>query len=171
MSEPFIGQITMFGGNFAPRGWALCDGQLLTISTHSILFSILGTTYGGDGRTTFGLPDMRGRVPMHFGTGTGLTTRNIGQKGGSETHPLIPAEMPAHSHSFNVPCSDEDGEQTSPSNNFPARTSNAYFDEDDALMGAGTTGSSGSGQAHNNMPPFSCVAFIIALRGRLPTRN
>ena len=94
--DPFIGLIVMFGGNFAPRGWALCDGQLLSISSNSALFSILGTTYGGDGRTTFGLPDLRGRVPMHPGTGPGLSPRTLGQKSGTETVQLTTAQLPPH---------------------------------------------------------------------------
>ena len=99
-SEPFIGEIMMFGFNFAPRGWALCDGQLLPIPQNTALFSLLGTTYGGDGRTTFGLPDMRGRVAIHKGTGPGLTSRSMGQKGGTERISL--SQMPSHTHSVNA---------------------------------------------------------------------
>ena len=105
MSDPFIGQITMFGGNFAPNGWATCDGQLLSIAQNSALFSILGTTYGGDSQTTFALPDLKGRVPMHFGTGAGLTPRSLGQRGGAET--ALSTNVPAHNHTFNVPCNTE----------------------------------------------------------------
>ena len=97
-AEPFIAEIIMFGGNFAPRGWAFCDGQLLAINTNQALFSLLGTTYGGDGRTTFGLPDLRGRVPVHPGTGPGLTQRRLGEKGGTETNTMNINQMPEHNH-------------------------------------------------------------------------
>ena len=100
--EPFIAQISLFGGNFAPRGWALCDGQLLPISQNTALFSLLGTTYGGDGRTTFGLPDMRGRALLHAGSGPGLSTRRIGQEGGNERVTLSIGEMPSHNHGASV---------------------------------------------------------------------
>jgi len=96
--EPLIGQIMMFAGNFAPRGWAFCEGQLLAINQYQALFSILGTTYGGDGRTTFGLPDLRGRVPMHPGNGPGLSSKRLGQKGGSETNTLNVSQLPSHNH-------------------------------------------------------------------------
>jgi microcystin-dependent protein len=98
--EPFIGEIRMFGGTFAPRGWALCDGQLLSISTYTSLFSILGTTYGGDGRTTFALPDLRGRAPIHAGTGPGLSPKTLGQKGGTQTETLSIVQMPSHNHTI-----------------------------------------------------------------------
>ncbi len=98
MSSPFIGEILMFGGNFAPRSWAFCDGQLLSIAQNTALFSILGTTYGGDGRVTFGLPELRGRVAMHPGSGPGLTTRGLGEKGGTETVTLNTTQIPAHNH-------------------------------------------------------------------------
>src|SRR3954453_18765030 len=100
MSEPFIGEIKLFAGNFAPRGYALCNGQLLAISQNPALFSILGTTYGGNGQTTFGLPDLRGRVPMHAGQGPGLTPRSLGEQSGTETVTLLSTQMPAHSHSL-----------------------------------------------------------------------
>lgn len=99
-AEPFLAEIMMFGGNFAPRGWAFCDGQILSIAQNTALFSLLGTTYGGDGRTTFGLPDLRGRVPLHHGNGTGLTDRKLGQKGGTETNTMTIQQMPAHTHSI-----------------------------------------------------------------------
>jgi len=98
VAEPFLATIIMFGGNFAPRGWAFCDGQLLAVASNQALFSLLGTTYGGDGRTTFGLPDLRGRVPLHEGTGSGLTPRSLGSKGGAETHIITVPQLPAHKH-------------------------------------------------------------------------
>ena len=114
-SEPLIGEIRLFAGNFAPRGWALCDGQLLAINQRQALFSILGTMYGGDGRTTFGLPDLRGRVPVHAGEGPGLTKRSLGQKGGAETHVLTVHEMPSHAHQ--AMGSADPGKQSSPLGN------------------------------------------------------
>ncbi|MBD3756388.1 MAG: phage tail protein, partial [Gammaproteobacteria bacterium] len=100
MSEPFVGEIRMFAGNFAPRGWAFCDGQLLAVSQNDALFSLLGTIYGGDGRTTFGLPDMRGRIPVHQGSGPGLSPRRLGSKSGAETETLTVNQMPSHTHFF-----------------------------------------------------------------------
>lgn len=117
--EPFIGQIIMFGGNFAPRGWALCDGQLLPISQYSALFSILGTFYGGDGRTTFGLPDLRGRVPMHPGNGAGLTQRQLGQKLGAENNVLTTPNLPSHNHGV-VLAAKEEANTDNPTGNYIA---------------------------------------------------
>ena len=123
MSSPFIAEIIMFGGNFAPRSWAFCDGQLLPISQNTALFSLLGTIYGGDGRTTFALPDLRGRVPMHQGNGPGLTPRNLGSKGGEENVALNQQQMPSHTHAavVEVHCSSEDGESDEAADNFPAK--------------------------------------------------
>ena len=160
--EPFIGQIIMFAGNFAPRGWAFCDGQLLPISQNTALFSILGTTYGGDGRTTFALPDLRGRVPMHAGHGPGLSSRRIGEKGGQESVTLTIAEMPSHTHSA-----------LSSSTIDP--TSTGAFVKG-AVNATGTTPSinvtnSGGNLPHNNVQPYGCVNFIIALYGAFPSRG
>ena len=170
--EPFIGEIIMFGGNFAPRGWALCDGQLLSISENSALFSILGTTYGGDGRTTFGLPDLRGRVPVHPGHGPGVDSVSLGQKGGANKHTLTALEIPAHSHTFNPPCSGDTATLDAPANAFPAEHAEAsYATSTDESMGQGTTGNAGGGQSFNIMQPFLGVNFIIALQGTYPSRN
>jgi len=167
--EPFIAQIIMFGGNFAPRGWAFCDGQLLPISSNQALFSILGTTYGGDGRTTFALPDLRGRFAMHPGTGPGLTSRRLGDKAGTESHTLTLNQLPAHNHQMNLASSNE-GEATSPTGNVLA-----VSDDRNYVSGTGTamgpTGNSGSGQPVNHMPPFTTVNFIIALQGIFPSRS
>ena len=164
MSEPFLGEIRMFGSNFAPRGWALCDGQLLAISSNTALFSLLGTTYGGDGRTTFGLPDLRGRFPMHVGNGPGLTPRPWGQKSGAESVTLTVAEMPQHGHAVTA----DPGNTSSPVDNLPAESN-------DSIYATGTSGSvgpkAGGNQPHNNMPPFQTVHFIIALQGIFPSRS
>ena len=174
--EPFIAQIMMFGGNFAPRGWAFCDGQLLSISSYSALFSILGTTYGGDGRTTFGLPDLRSRVPVHAGSGPGLTPRKLGQRSGSETNTLTTAQLPSHNHAAQIPCTTQNGDQSSPADNVMAETeggANIYSDtaETGEFMKAPTIGNTGGSQAVNNMQPFLCVNYIIALQGTFPSRS
>ena len=119
MSQPFIGQIQMFGGNFAPRGWALCDGQLLAISSNSALFAIIGTIYGGDGRTTFGLPDLRGRMPFHWGSGPGLPNVTIGQKGGNLTTILSVPNLPPHMHTVAAKCNTNGGTSNDPEGNVP----------------------------------------------------
>ena len=173
--EPFIGEIIMFGGNFAPRNWALCDGQLLQISQNSALFSILGTTYGGDGRQTFALPDMRGRVSIHPGTGPGLSTYRLGQKGGLENVVLNTLQIPSHSHTFLPRCSTDDGTADSPVNNVPATheamAESPYAPSDNANMRGGNTGNTGGSQGHTNIQPYLCVNYIIALQGLFPSRN
>ena len=168
----------MFGGNFAPRGWALCDGQLLTISGNQALFSLLGTIYGGDGRTTFGLPELRGRAPMHKGTGPGLTPRNIGVKTGSENVTVAVSQMPAHSHSVtNLQATGNAADTSDPTGNSLAMA-NVYRNEPPnvemsagSISVSGTAGNTGGGQSHANMPPYLAVNFIIALVGIYPSRN
>jgi microcystin-dependent protein len=175
MSEPFIGQITMFGGNFAPRGWALCDGQLQSISANSALFSILGTTYGGDGVSTFGLPDLRSRVPMHAGTGPGLSNRRLGTKAGHETVTLTTNQMPSHNHS--VACVDNvESTKAQPGGHVPGpeRAANADVWNDttpDNTMAATMIGNTGGGQPVNTLPPYQVVNFIIAMQGVYPSRS
>jgi len=180
--EPFIGQILMFGGNFAPRGWALCDGQLLSISSHSALFSILGTTYGGDGRTTFGLPDLRGRVAMHKGNGPGLTSRSLGEKSGTESNTLAQGNLPAHNHSVAAmaKCKAGAGNTNIAANNVwskDAGVSSATYSNAgaDADMAAGAINVQevdiGNNQPVNNVQPFQAVNYIIALTGVFPSRN
>jgi microcystin-dependent protein len=174
MSEPFIGEIRMFAGNFAPRSWALCDGQLISISQNQALFSLLGTIYGGDGRNTFGLPDMRGRIPLHMGQGAGLSFRRIGEKAGQENVTLTATQLPAHNHGFQASTGLADSGY--PAGQLVADTtpeslySNAVADNDNA-MPATTVSSAGAGQAHSNMMPFQCVNFIIALFGIYPSRS
>ena len=174
MSEPFIAEIIMFGGNFAPRGWALCDGQLLGISSNTALFSILGTTYGGYGRTTFGLPDLRGRVPMHPGNGPGLTSRRLGEKSGVENVTLNETQIPSHTHT--AKCNDAPGtKNTAPGSilSNDAGVSWAAYNEGaaNADMKTDAIANTGGSQPHTNVQPFQCVNFIIALVGVFPSRN
>jgi microcystin-dependent protein len=174
MSEPFLAEIRMFGFNFAPRGWAFCDGQILPINQNQSLFSLLGTTYGGDGRTTFALPDLRSRVPIHFGQDTNGTNHNLGSKGGEENHVLTELETPVHNHSLNP--TSADGDSPIPIGNHLAAFNNGYVDDtvdaatliplrDDSMTNAG------SSQGHNNMQPSLAVRFSIALQGLFPSRN
>lgn len=171
--EPFLGQIQMFGFNFAPRGWAFCEGQLLPISQNSALFSLLGTTYGGDGRTTFALPDLKGRVAMHFGNGAGLSNRPIGQKGGDETHTLTAAQMPSHTHTAN--CHAGGGDGNTPVAKFWSKDlgtqSGTYHTAADETMAPTALANTGGSQSHNNMQPFLVINFCIALQGVFPSRN
>ena len=165
MSEPFLGEIVAFAGNFAPRGWAFCDGQLLAISQNTALFSILGTTYGGDGRTTFALPDLRGRVPMHPGNGPGLSSRRLGEKGGSESNRISTANLPA----ITRPVSSLPADQTDPSNAVPAESETPAYTRRTA--NASSASSSSPNTPVNNVQPFTCVNYIIALQGIFPSRN
>lgn len=173
--EPFIGQILMFAGNFAPRNWALCDGQLLAIAQNQALFSILGTTYGGDGRTTFALPDLRGRVPVHPGSGPGLPTYRLGSKGGQAEVTLDVNQMPTHNHDAATQAVDpvpRGGLTNSPINAYVAE-GGAYSTIKNAEMAADSVvvHNTGGNQPHNNMQPFQCVNYIIALQGVYPSRN
>lgn len=172
--EPYIGQIMMFGGNFAPRGWAECNGQLLSIQQNSALFSILGTTYGGDGRTTFALPDLRGRVAINPGTGPGLSPVQIGQKGGDEKVTLTTNEIPSHTHNVNPRCTGGLGTETTPVGHFeaaPTTPSEDYTSTPDGAMGTTVSSATGGNAAHDNMQPFLGVTFVIALTGVYPSRN
>ena len=174
MSDPFLAQIVMFGGNFAPRGWALCDGQILPISQYSAVFSLLGTIYGGDGRTTFALPDLRGRLPMHPGNGPGLTPRSLGQKAGTENVTLTTNQIAPHSHAATLSAASQTSNTSDPSGH-PLATAPAY--ESTATPATAmhassvTTANTGGGQGHTNVQPFTCVNFIIALQGTFPSRN
>ena len=173
MAEPFIAEIRIFASNFAPRGWAFCNGQLLPIAQNTALFAIIGTTYGGDGRTTTALPNLQGRAPMHPGSGPGLTTRRLGEKGGSDTVTLSEAQMPSHTHTLRA--------LSAPASVFAptadttlARSvgGNAYqTSSPDTTLNAGTVLSTGGSQAHNNTQPFLAMNFIIALTGLFPSRN
>ena len=172
MSEPFVGEIRMFAGNFAPQGWAYCDGQLLAVSSNDALFSLLGTIYGGDGRTTFGLPDLRGRIPIHAGTGPGLSPRRLGDKAGDETETLTVPELPSHTHAWRGHSGAAEG-QTPISASVAAPSSN-LFDSQTYNLGvlrASLVGATGGSQAHANLMPALCVHFIIALFGVYPSRT
>jgi len=172
VSEQFVGEIRMFGFNFAPQGWALCNGQLLPISQNTALFSLLGTTYGGDGRTTFALPDMRSRVPVHQGQGAGLSSYAEGQAGGAETVTLAAAQMPGHTHS--VKASSSAAAADEPEGRALARSRNdIYTAEPDAttVMNAEMLGDAGGSEPHANIQPYLAVNFCIALTGIFPSRN
>jgi microcystin-dependent protein len=175
MSDPFVGQIIQVGFNFAPRNYATCDGQLLAISQNTALFSLLGTTFGGNGTTTFALPDLRGRVPIHQGSGSGLTSRTMGEMSGEEAHTLTSAEMPAHSHSLNS-VSTAGSSRVSPNNFLGGESQNKTSFYSTAASPSGSMnpqsiGVSGGNQAHNNMEPYLVVNYSIALEGIFPSRN
>ncbi len=174
--NPFLGQICMFGANFAPRSWALCDGQLLPISQNTTLFSLLGTIYGGDGRTTFALPDLRGRLPLHQGTGPGLTPRQIGSKVGSETAAVSEAQLPIHTHQLDGTTELADPGASGggdPTGRVLADASLFIYNvnpPDSDFAGTAVTDTGGTA-SHTNIMPFLAVNFIIALAGVFPSRN
>lgn len=172
MSEPFVGEIRMFAGNFAPRGWAFCDGQLLAVSQNDALFSLFGTIYGGDGRTTFGLPDMRGRLPIHAGHGPGLSERRLGAKGGAEKVTLTVNQMPSHTHPFNA--SMDLANESNPQGNVPGQSASIDLYIEDVqtqnLASSAITNTGGS-RSHTNLMPFLCINFIVALVGIYPSRH
>ncbi|WP_259068128.1 phage tail protein [Mucilaginibacter sp. X4EP1] len=177
--EPYLGEIKMFGGNFAPSGWALCNGQLLSISQYAALFSILGTTYGGNGVQTFALPNFQGRAPLHWGTGLGLTNRTIGEASGTENVTLLTSQIPAHNHLINA--STTVATQVLPSNFILAQSVDAaaggtpsnFIESASAntTMAPTSLSMTGSSLPHNNMQPYLVVTFIIALVGVFPSRN
>lgn len=172
MSDPFVGEIRMFAGNFAPRGWAYCDGQLLAVSQNDALFSLLGTIYGGDGRTTFGLPDMRGRIPLHTGAGAGLSPRTIGGRGGTENVTLNTRNLPNHSHTLQA--TTDAASSADPSGNVLADTADNHIyntDAPDKAMDTSALANVGGSQSHNNVMPFQCINYIIALVGVYPSRH
>ncbi|WP_350334596.1 phage tail protein [Coralliovum pocilloporae] len=172
MSEPFVGEIRMFAGNFAPRGWAFCDGQLLATSQNDALFSLLGTIYGGDGRTTFGLPDMRGRIPLHQGTGPGLSPRRLGSRSGSETETLTTNQLASHSHDLNA--NTAQATDTAPQGKILAQGVGVNFynpSDPNVSMAPSAITQTGGSQRHTNLMPTLCVNFIIALFGIYPSRH
>jgi microcystin-dependent protein len=170
--DPLLGQISMFAGNFAPRGWALCDGRLLLISQYTQLYSVLGTTYGGDGRTTFALPDLRGRAPIHEGQGPGLSDKRLGQRGGAEQVILQVSNLPSHTHSLNA--STATGTSNVPTGNVHADTS--VFDKEYATTANTAMSGTAIGNTGGNIPvsivqPYLTINYIIALQGTFPSRN
>ena len=169
MSCPFIAEIRIFASNFAIRDWAFCDGQLLQISQNSALFSLLGTTYGGDGRTTFALPDIRGRAPMHPGSGPGLTTRRLGERGGTATVALTASQLPPHDHPLKGV--DADAQATDPTGKRLATSNEDSYDDTAAPNVSMVSLSSGSSGGHDNMQPYLTLNFIIALVGFYPSRQ
>lgn len=173
MPEPFIGEIRIFAGNFAPRGWAFCNGQTVPVSQHTALFSLLGTTYGGDGRTNFALPDLRGRAPMHRGEGPGLTSRRLGESGGATTITLSEEQMPEHDHALQA--NSNPGDLQAPSDRrVLARTQPGYAWQSggpDVDLASAAVGEAGGGEAHENLQPYLAANFIIALQGVFPQRK
>lgn len=163
--NPFLGEIRLISFNFAPKGWALCNGQLLLISQNQALFSILGTTYGGNGITTFALPNLQGRVPVHPSSQTSL-----GQSGGEEVHMLVSSEMAAHSHT--AMGSDSTADQLTPANNYWGSNSGAspYSSNSSVTLSSAAMSTAGGGQAHENRPPFLVLNFAIALQGIFPSQ-
>lgn len=168
-TEPAIGEISMFAGNFAPRGWALCNGQLLPINQNQALFSILGTTYGGDGRTTFGLPDLRGRAPVSAGQGPGLSDVRLGQSGGVETVTLNALQLPSHQHTTTL--KSEKQNNLEPDANNLILVSEQRVVEDQVFTKDIPSSATGGNQAHENRPPYLGINYIIALQGIFPSRN
>ena len=171
MSEPFLGAISIFGGNFAPRGYALCDGQLMPINQNTALFSLLGTTYGGNGQSTFALPDLRGRTAIGQGQGPGLSSRTMGESLGVEAITLSTAQLPLHGHTqqaSGTAATAAAGPSGAPGS---SATTMFYGGSPQIDMAASAVAASGGGQPHPNMAPFAALNFIIALQGVFPSRN
>jgi microcystin-dependent protein len=180
MGQPYVGEIRMFAGNFAPAGWMLCQGQLLAISEYDTLFNLIGTTYGGDGQTTFGLPDLQSRVPIHMGQGSGLSNFVLAQTGGVETVTLSTNQIPAHTHQAIADNNTATGGD--PTNTYPAATTaDTVYTVPNAPgnpaapvfrnLNAGTLPLQGGGQPHSNIQPILCLTFIISLFGIYPSQN
>lgn len=175
MADPFVAEIRIFPFNFAPKGWAFCNGQLMVLSQNTALFSLLGTMYGGDGKSTFGLPDLQGRAAMHQGQGPGLSLHDIGEQGGQASVTLIASELPTHTHAVN--CSTASANKLSPAGNFPAgslpATQMRYVASAAApvQMGPGTVNGGGGGLPHENRQPYLALNFCIAMQGVFPPRT
>ena len=174
MADPFVAEIRIFGFNFAPKGWATCDGQLLPISQNTALFSLLGTTYGGNGQTTFGLPDMQGNAPMHPGQGKGLSLHDLGEMGGTQQVTLLESEIPAHTHGVMAAPAVVAGDSNIPAGNAFAKSAqgNAYTPAGNLVqMSPNVLTPTGGGLPHNNMMPYLTCNFNIALQGVFPPRG
>ena len=176
MSEPFIAEIRIFAGNFAPRGWAFCDGQLLPVSQNTALFSLIGTTYGGDGRTTTALPNLQGRAPMHPGRGPGLTARRLGEKVGVETVTLSEAQIPSHSHTARAASAIGNvGLGPGTTNSMGGAGGGSAYQANISAnlvdLASSTLSTTGGSQSHTNVQPYLTLNFIIALQGLYPSRS
>lgn len=173
MASPFLGEIKMFGGTFAPRGYSFCLGQILSIAQNTALFALLGTTYGGNGQTNFALPDLRGRIPVGQGQGTGLSLRSLGEADGFETVTLLATQIPAHTHT--VACNTGAGNSTTPAGSFFAANANTgqpqFAATPNAAMNPASISPNTGGQPHSNLMPSVGINFIIALQGIFPARN
>jgi microcystin-dependent protein len=170
MSNPYVGEIRMFGGNYAPYGWAFCDGSLIPISDNPTLYNLIGTTYGGDGNTTFGLPNLLGRMPIHAGQIQGSSQYILGQVGGLEQVTLLTGQIPSHTHALYG--SPDAASANTPTNNVLAAAANTYIKSNaGAAMNAASVGQAGSSAPHDNMMPFLCVSFIISLFGIYPSQS
>jgi microcystin-dependent protein len=171
MADPFVAEIRIFPFNFAPTGWAMCNGQILPISQNTALFSLLGTTYGGDGKSTFALPNLAGSVPLHPGQGPGLSLYDLGQQGGSETVTLLESEMPAHSHTMRAV--EDDGGFLTPVGNYFAAGNSMYVagNTTNTTMAFQMLTPAGGSLPHNNMMPYLTLNFCIALQGVFPPRS
>jgi len=171
MADPFVAEIRIFPFNFAPRGWAWCDGQLLPLSQNTALFSLLGTTYGGNGKSNFALPDLQGRAPMHPGQGPGLSLHDLGETGGSDTVTLLESEIPAHAHTLRASVDDADVAIPTPARILAKASANMYLaGNQNTAMGNGLAPAGGD-QPHNNMQPYLTFYFCIALQGVFPPRT
>ena len=176
MADPFVAEIRIFPFNFAPKGWAWCDGQILPLSQNTALFSLLGTTYGGDGKSNFALPDLQGRAPMHPGQGPGLSLHDLGETGGSETVTLLESEIPSHSHAMRAHNGDQADAQNPSPNTSMAQSANGFAFQQTVNanltnMAGQTLAPAGGDQPHNNMQPYLTFYFNIALQGVFPPRT
>lgn len=173
--DPFLGEVRMFGGNFAPVGWVLCDGRLLSIAENDALYTLLGTTYGGDGQSTFGVPDLRGRSPIHMGQGPGLSNRTLGEMPGSEAVSLTVAQLPAHTHSLQASSATVATQGTAQNNLWATNSAGALCyanaPSPGGAMSAASIATAGTSLPHENMMPFQAVNFIMATAGIYPTQS